>query len=52
MKSPKTCSNTIDRQLGLLEKFCACDPATITEVQSRNYILHVNPISEMRDWVI
>ena len=29
------------RQLGLLEKFCTSDPATITEEQLRDYILHV-----------
>jgi integrase/recombinase XerD len=29
------------RQLGLVQKFCQCDPATLTEEQVRDYILHV-----------
>jgi integrase/recombinase XerD len=29
------------RQLGLVQKFCQCDPATLTEEQLRDYILHV-----------
>jgi integrase/recombinase XerD len=29
------------RQLGLVQKFCQCDPATLTEAQLRDYILHV-----------
>jgi site-specific recombinase XerD len=29
------------RQIGLVEKFCQCDPASVTEGQFRDYILHV-----------
>ncbi len=37
----KTTRHSYYRQLGLLVKFCACDPATITEEQFRDYILYV-----------
>lgn len=37
----KSTRHSYYRQLGLLEKFCTCDPATITEKQFRDYILHV-----------
>ena len=29
------------RQIGLVEKFCQCDPSFITEEQFRDYVLHV-----------
>lgn len=39
-ESPAT-RHSYYRQLGLLEKFCACDPASIIEEQFRDYILYV-----------
>ena len=40
------------RQLGLLQKFCQCDPATITESQLRDYILYVKTIKNWKSKTI
>ncbi len=38
--SPRT-RHSYYRQIRLVHEFCACDPATLTEEQFRDYILHV-----------